>query len=120
MSTSLNVEKKESFYLVCMGVTVEVEMRECRTWLEMCSGWRVQRYLHLGVNWKPKSELCQFWCVGRVPELCLTYDAVSGSILRPKETGSVRHWISYILHKTPAYPVSNDPEWTFDVFLDFG
>ena len=72
MGASSSMEEKKGFYLVCMGVTAEVETRGRGTWPEMCSGWRAQRYLHLGVNWNPKIELYQSRCVRRIPKLHLT------------------------------------------------
>ena len=59
----LSMEEEKCFYLVCMGVTAEVETRGRGTWPEMGSGWRAQRYLHLGVDWNPKIKLCQSQCV---------------------------------------------------------
>ena len=64
----LSMEEEKCFYLVCMGVTAEVEMRGHGTWPEMDLGQRAQKDLHLGVIWDSKIKLCQSWCIVRLSE----------------------------------------------------
>ena len=53
-----SMEEEKCFYLVCMGVTAEVETRGHGTWLELGLGLRAQKDLHLGVVWDSKIKLC--------------------------------------------------------------
>ena len=52
-----SMEEEKCFYLVCMGVIVEVETRGCGTWLEMGLGQRAQVDLHLGIIWNSKNKM---------------------------------------------------------------
>ena len=51
-----SMEEEKCFYLVCMGITAEVETMGRGTWPKMELRQRAQEDLHLGVVWNPKTK----------------------------------------------------------------